>query len=240
MHIERPHQKAATPTNKMSPAVDKVLGTYELLETILAGTDIVSLFTLQRVRSTWRDVINRSDTLQKMMYLRPNGAALHLKRTATWVPFHVVESRVQTSPAYLLYQQGGSSTARDEGSPWSSCLPPLGHIKVIPILNDTNCFEFATTIAPSRVLEECEDWRRMVLTQPPIKACLLSEKSKHMGESCTIYNPTGITLGDIFHCRKKMEEAEQYYEDVAERHEWYASFILQAQRTPSLGTEPDT
>ncbi|KAK5732888.1 hypothetical protein LTR17_010161 [Elasticomyces elasticus] len=68
-----------------APATTRVLGTPELLEAILVGTDAKTLLLSQRVAAYWRDVIRGSISLQKKLFLRPASLeeALHLTKDET-------------------------------------------------------------------------------------------------------------------------------------------------------------
>ncbi len=54
-------------------ATTKVLETYELLETILAHLPPHDRLLVQAVSQQWQSLINRSATLQRLLYLHPTG-----------------------------------------------------------------------------------------------------------------------------------------------------------------------
>lgn len=50
-------------------AASKLAETYELVEQILLHVDIADVFVKQRVSATWRNVVQRSTSLKKKMWL---------------------------------------------------------------------------------------------------------------------------------------------------------------------------
>lgn len=70
----------------------------------------------------------------------------------------------------------------------------------------------------------------MYLTQPPITPCKLAPSSYVLKTDVAIYNPDGITLGQIADLTAKiLQQSEQYDEDgVKKWHQWYWSDIDEA------------
>ena len=65
-----------TSTSVMATAVSRVLSTYELLEQILLHLQLKDLFVIQRVDTTWRDLIHRSEPIRKKKFLTPSAPVL--------------------------------------------------------------------------------------------------------------------------------------------------------------------
>ncbi|KAK4902697.1 hypothetical protein LTR27_000636 [Elasticomyces elasticus] len=63
----------AAAMEQTAPAATRVLGIPELLEAILIGTDAKTLLLSQRVAPKWRDLIRRSQLLQKKLFLWPSS-----------------------------------------------------------------------------------------------------------------------------------------------------------------------
>lgn len=60
----------------MASPIDAALDTYELLERVLTNLPMKQLFVVQRVSLTWKAVIERSQPLQKKMFLLADGQPL--------------------------------------------------------------------------------------------------------------------------------------------------------------------
>lgn len=210
--------------------MDKVVGTYELLEAILHNCQVRQLYVLRSVNSTWLAVIERSENLQKKMFLLVDGDALSPVRI-TDLKAPEFEERLLLGPAF--HTQGIS----DAHTPWVDCKWMDGHkgavhdgLRLQGNVRGRHlqmCIKSSDDATPTDSLD-------ILLTQPPITAVVLWARYyfyKMSSEQCTIYNPKGLTVGDIFDVARTMAESGKA-RDPSQSFEWWVYFFH------SLGSKP--
>ena len=171
-------------TEIMASPATTVLATYELLENILLNLPIKDLFIIQRVDSTWRDLIQRSDPLQHKMFLRPAGDVLHpdakrLKYEAETI--HINPGLVNR----CFFCDGPNKPAKFPPGRFSCALFDKGDGNMVMHPSFSNAP--VTGYRPS--------WHDMYLTQPPIS--LILRYATPDSPELTFRKPEGFTFGDL-------------------------------------------
>lgn len=188
--------QSAPPKHDPTKAAAKAAGsTYELVEQILLSLPPKRLFVLQGVNSDWRDIIQRSQRLKKKMFLMPPASAVESPSDAVkFMPFLPIShgSRVTPSigcrPAISAFVGTGYHC-------WCHD-PELSSMRV-----DIN-LKFSTTE------EKNESWRKLPLTNPPIKqVCLFIVESawgNRGRHSKSVHRDDGLTLGDVYQAQEDL------------------------------------
>lgn len=191
----------------MDLPVSSVLETYELLERILLNVPMKQLFVVRRTSKAWSYLIERSQSLQKRMFLLADGEPLKPVRSGTAYRLEYQHSALLNPAVHLvcageIHIEDGQYTAQD--------IPFPGQISALRTADSRLfvIFELASrrenALPPGR-------WRDMLLTQPPLTAMrfhALRDKENINVHSvyCTIYRPLGITLYDAFDLQTKFSK----------------------------------
>ncbi|KXT13584.1 hypothetical protein AC579_8093 [Pseudocercospora musae] len=185
-------------------ARSKVLSTVELLEQILLGIRWNELFVLQRVSSTWRDVIQESVLVREKMYilaieapLQPTTSLHYYADSMKRITYR--SDKLDTNPATKFY---GSSDAGLQN--------PLALWAVRDLSNFIQ-FSIGVEGTPEGLPNETASWRQMLLTKPPLPAIsfdFLPDDEEHRNK-LTIYNRRGITFGDVYDWTWKLSKAHE-------------------------------
>lgn len=206
----------------------KVLGTYELLEGVLIHFPGRELFVLQSLNTSWRDLIQRSEKLQKKMFLRPIGDAISPRDFKCRIP--VYRCLFHLNPACEIF--------RDDSGPVRCAVWDTANEnkEALPAR-----FGFSTSIKfLIKDIDECfsihvkrsawpQTWRKVLLTQPPITTALLMHNSNPYKDVCTVYHPQGITLGDIHEAQENATGAEMEYlpaHEISDHNGWHTEAAL--------------
>lgn len=179
----------------MSSASARVLGTYELLEEILCNFSAIDLFVMQGVNTDWHGVIARSESLRKKMFLLADGPVMHPSSGVGQLD-PVYNSTAQPNP-FLRFR-------------WEHPLPAI-----LPVgLTDGSVSakgkgHMEVVITPT-AREKQQSWRDCLLTQPPI--AVTAVWTPYEDGPCFVYNPRGITLGDVCDVdERQIESAERHF-----------------------------
>ncbi len=187
----RPQQPPVMPST--SPACHAVLGTYELLERIIACVPPDSMQKLKRISKAWLRIFERSRTIQHAAVLRPVGTKIPSNSSlGPSVLYHSSAMKVHPlAPKVWKFEEGkfigfhfaslGSVSSTDFATS-----PPCTAIQ----LNMRFCVEHlstgqsvrrgvrSTVFNPSgTVLQDLEDVRNAVLTQMENRYNVLSVRS---------------------------------------------------------------
>ncbi|KAL4966089.1 uncharacterized protein BDV14DRAFT_171597 [Aspergillus stella-maris] len=164
-HINDNHQPPVTVIAKRpSSSIDKVLGTPELLEMILAQTDMRTLLvSAQRVCQTWKNIIDDSRYIQQCLFFEP------------------VKGKEPRPSKKCSYHNRDIQT--DDGKQTDSVLlnPLLKHAfaSIFPAKRTRNrkrAFRFrgipasssSSSSSRSPFAHKDASWRRMLVSQPPL------------------------------------------------------------------------
>lgn len=187
----------------MDSPIAGVLGTYELLEQILVNAPIRNLFVIQRVCRTWKGMIEQSHDIRKKMFLMGDGKSLNPSRPFEDDRSEYYSGNVRFNPTvghkYSLGENNGTTARNTE------------HCAVFGYCHHKTHVYVKINIKPCKDLDGVEpgwpiyytaytNWTKMYITQPPVTAVqyqnpTLGAPDDHV---CDIYNPDGITFGDLF------------------------------------------
>lgn len=190
-------------TPRMASPSSIVLGTYELLENILLNLPLNHLFVVRQVAISWKDLIKRSESLQKKMLLLPDGRAM-TPRDDDLYPIY--PTKVQMNPALHRHPRPGK-----EYYPWDD-IPPilspsLGGIKPSLIFDGKHYPGYDIRIWSGQ--DACSG-RDMLLTQPPITSLLYvpdDDRDDYNDGAHLIYRVEGFKLGDLMDLQKEFIQA---------------------------------
>lgn len=201
----------------MGSATAKVLSTYELLEAVLLNCQVRQLFVLQSVSPTWRSLVQRSEALRKKMFLLADGDAL---RPARFTRLHMPEydDPLRLSASFNVHDEDNQGKLHATWFDWDRQGTGSGaanmRLRLWKKTLDSDHLALSITAdspAPG------SSWKDVLLTQPPIKAALVWGNPAPWGsgkELCTIYSPTGVTLGDVFAVHAKLVQAAKVLDDT--------------------------
>lgn len=193
----------------MASAASQVLDTYELLERILFGLPMKKLFVVQRVSHKWRAVIQRSQDLRRKMFLIPEGAPQRPEVVEE-------EERCWEEPKYsnfmrpnpllnimcgsICHGQSYRHPPRDRDRSLDCYLTLSPHPK--NHTDESLCFIVNGSDRGTTTHDDLS-LRRAFVTQPPavvLGICNLEEMSECSVSGygpCVLYNPEGITIGNV-------------------------------------------
>lgn len=205
----------------MASSSSTVLGTYGLLEQVLIQLPLKDLFIVQRVATSWKDLIERSEAIRKKMFLMAEGPVLHPDAASTRLQYSdTMRLHPALQAACLLHTPGKRRHRIEVGTArlWKSYLAEM---------------EFSVNIELDlTAVSQIEE--KMLLTQPPIAA--ISHKLFCYYDSqrpFTILRPqTGITFGDMIEVastdmKEHVESCEMCRSDESEaHHQWKFSVSL--------------
>lgn len=197
----------------MASASASVLGTYELLENILLHLSLEDLFVVQRVATSWKDLLRRSKGLQKKMFLIPDSKAKIPGEDYPWYDYEewpVYETKVQLNPALQL-TPGGLTFWDIE---YERDLSRRSHIGSIWPIWDWNISEeryggFEISIKTCQTATRAED---VFLTQPPITTLLHTWCDDDEARMEVTYREEGIRLGHLMDEKKEIDEQYAAFE----------------------------
>ena len=238
------------PTPVAAPAV---LGTYELCELILLQVPMKDVYILQRVNTTWRDTIARSQDLRKKLLRISSETPLKpVANTSTQNLYRALNFGPAYEGQYLKFPSAATSITyalppfRDQSFGEGSCdhshhgerhfthhKSRLGvHIE----LRSDRRGKMALPIQIScRDINKNTSLRSMLLTQPPVIAVQLQQRYRLLPGAgtdwqpqVTLFNRSGITFGDMF------ESIDSKNEDDRKRGPYRLIFeqILNIDREP--------
>lgn len=214
----------------MDTAVQAVFDTFELLEMILLNLPLKEIFVHQRVSRAWLAVCSRSASLHRRMFLVADGMPLKPSRThqdldrdkmsptydTRYIRFNPAPTFNRTGDRYhrwACYGCFGESTPRSftryEMYHWET------HLSIdTDVLRFFNGEFFSSEIARGSHSTN-SSWRRMLITQPPITAITFGHfglpgyNIGNKGRVCTIWNPAGITFGELYDWWWKFADEEK-------------------------------
>ena len=206
-------------------AASAVFKTYELFELILLQLPMESVYVVQRVSTIWRDTIARSQDLQKNMFRmaasipRKPDASVYSQRgvavTGRWTPAHEIGPiyegpYLRFNPAismnFDLSDEAPRCSRRHYGNVSSTSRSFPIEIEVREWENDNqgDFLQFTFQEIDPDQFEHCKydtAMRSMFITQPPVTGIQLLTRAvrwfRHEARM-SLYNPDGITLGDVF------------------------------------------
>lgn len=192
-------------SKRTSPSAAKVFEAYELLEMLLLNLPLKDLYVVQRVCTTWRDLIHRSQGIKKIMFLMASGPP---------------PSRDEYFPDKYYGQAIYSGQLTLNPILHLSCGAHCGVLYRSAMTNGIP-FGFATLEVSDRFGEEVTirieaapklDYfaiRDMFLTQPPVRE--LSYAYNSFGGREIIRSDKGITLGDLMGAYKSGRNLRGHY-----------------------------
>lgn len=209
----------------MDSPTSGVLDTYELLENILLRVPMKQLFVVQRVSKTWKDIIERSQSLRKKMFLLADGEPLRPRTVLHVVDVLEFNPELRLNPA--LYTSCNANIhdeekdERDTIAPAEFCLfrdSRASHLTVYLDVCDLSG-SFCNPL-PSGL------WKSMLLSQPPMQALTYQAEPKRRDIpkteiECTLYRPSGITLGELYALNRRLHK--EYLDRTGEKFadSWY-------------------
>lgn len=187
----------------------------EMLELILLQLPETQLFVVQRVCSKWRDMIETSPPIRKKMFLAADGDVLDPTGNPHNSLYHYVAytAALRLNPMAELAREGDAHertySGRRRGAPFEISLwgqEPAGLLVEIG-LGDKALKEY---FKPSVRSLKDKSWKKLLFTQPPCKAISVhaSIDRRHLPwtpQFATLYNPTGVTLGDWYSFGQKVQ-----------------------------------
>lgn len=200
-------EDAVFPAATTTPATNRVLQTYELLEAILLKLPLKNLFVVQRVNTTWKELIGRSEGIRKKMFLLADGEAIRpTKNDGYWLHF---AGPIQLNPALRVLCDEDHHFHRNDGctcNPWSDdcvhsewphykCDMRLGcaHIEDDAPGSMPPSFKVRLMSVPD---ERALSARNMLLTQPPITEIGFRDFDNQPSRGPVCSNG-GVKLGDL-------------------------------------------
>lgn len=175
---------------EMASPSDRVFGTYELLEkTLVAVACPRSMFVIQRVCKAWQAIIRRSTTIQKLLFLLPDGRFAHptISLQDLWEnesnPEFLYEHKLEFNdfaPRHFKHIMSEEESVVENG------------VKVL--LGWACAFDLLES-------DEKASYRLSYLAQPPVTHgyLIVSEVEDRGGQELhmNLYNPRGLTFGDL-------------------------------------------
>ncbi|KAI5363575.1 hypothetical protein Slin15195_G092270 [Septoria linicola] len=184
--------------SSVSAASHRVLTTYELLEPILLNLTCQQALVAQRVARSWRSVVQRSQPLQEISFHHATEKPL---QPAAWQG-HSSMHRVDYGVHRIVYD-----TLRLELCPAAPIQQPSGSLG--PIITSWTARELGSVLQLSVGLggaiepvppDLTASWWNMHIASPPLPAISLDflPDVPEQAYSMTLYNPTGVRLGELF------------------------------------------
>lgn len=173
----------------MAYPINKVLHNYEMLEQVLSQLQIKDLFAVQRVNSMWRDLIARSMTIQKKMFLYADGAPVEPISEPHGVTDYDAALRLNKA---LKFRCGDCEVRKGSGK---GSGPGFVGVYAISIPRNVCSLAFSPFFNPGRKAEETSpSWHKMFLAQPPTTRYVAYHDS---GKAISVENPFGVTFADM-------------------------------------------
>ncbi|KAK7996456.1 hypothetical protein PG989_004496 [Apiospora arundinis] len=208
---------------------EQVLGTTELLQNVLLHLDLKTLLvSAQRVERRWRDLIIDSAPIQRALYFRGDPEPRHEEEEQR-MPSTAIHEEEDAAAAD---DDDVDSIGNDSGS-WADDrfeMNPLLQAKFDQFFCEAGPVEIGTGHRPrrqSRLLtsDRCKDlplagseaqreaflrpgasWRRMLVTQPPVRRLGFCESGRNMGDAKFRFSelrPTsndddGLRMGELY------------------------------------------
>lgn len=204
-------------------AANSVFQTYELLEKIMLHLPSIDIVVTQRVAMHWQSVVQRSQDIQERLYLRASSEPINpILEEDMESPKHATayKDTFKVNPMAGMRCLCGRSEVSENGSfahlglAHSSSSRSWGNQSVIRqhvVIAIQACQSFKgdhrDNIPFRQSYDAAPSWQRMLISQPPITAVRLGSRAI-VGPSnfiyddevpiCTIWNPKGLTFGDLF------------------------------------------
>lgn len=186
--------------SETSSPMSRVLGTYELLERILLHLPLKNLYVLQRVSTTWRDLIERSKPIQQKMFIAaaqepqcPTNKAVENEFSQ---PLYPTINDFRLNPLLHTYcaLHGNYSDTSDHR---------FGCVNLFPRCASQEGDKLGIFIY-SLLKDNLPAVQDMLVCQPPITTmqCLMNEPNPgfpynpHLAE-WTVYNPQGLRFRNL-------------------------------------------
>ena len=178
---------------------------YEMLESILLQLPIKDLYMAKSVAPSWHDLICYSKSVQKRMFLLPDGnpQSFTQEEPDSGGLGPIYTGRLRLNPALGLHCAQGRCEHRSEivfktpQKPGSFCLSISARGQ-----DDLILVNVALGASQSGKDDSCHG---LLITQPPITAAGVWLPSEDSGGNelypagvCTIYRSTGLTIGDLY------------------------------------------
>lgn len=227
-----------TSCDTLSPSADssaaaKRVQIPELLEMILLCLPRRDLLLAPRVCQHWREVIHGSPTIKRALFLSPNGFI-----TTFVDPLEPRNGRKFLSPNYFFSISDGPlkrnlEWGKIELNPMLTKLResyldahPKAEPKRLGLKPFTSHVDFHFRLGTEFIDPLKASWEEMLLTQPPKKTVELEGSLEYLVsrfDGCyetnfvrrmrpiytkTLYNPAGVTLGEVFVAAKLLVETE--------------------------------
>lgn len=224
----QPHRRSCADNIIMDSPVNGVFDTYELLERILLKLSTKAIFGVQRVAPAWKDLIGRSHSLQRRMFLMADREPLTPEVTSKTHLIHnayLYRLRINPMSKFLAPRD-----ARTEFEDFPS--DGIAHWRLGRMYRNherTERLRYEATWQASRAAQlyklppsaTCKD---MFLTQPPIRALSVCLSPSHL--TCTLFNQRGITFRDALQGFEKFKRNAEEHGHVSESDsEWFSFYF---------------
>ena len=206
----------------------KVFGTVELLETILASVSQKQLLLLQRVSRTWNETIGNSSVLQSKLYYLPTDCDINDRsksschrelREVHFNPMRTYKSIYdKEKPDYLhvVKYLPCSKYSRSTGTSWEltlNAINPLFLHLFEPVAFGCAYGEAFEFVSGARWFRADGSWKRMSLAKEQLKSVVVGIQEEDLDydrsrwqrllrqyyEGLLLTRETGLTIGDIYH-----------------------------------------
>lgn len=163
-----------------------------LLEQVLIDLPLKDLFVLQRVNTSWRDVISRSEPIQKKMFLLPDGPVVFGEDDQEVEPVLPEIPSLRLNPILAM--------RCCDRSPTSTCEADLGCAHVERTVSSRPKFQVSIISLPQDASTGVEN---MLLTQPPLGHVIPWTSQKDGFGDHSLKSSSGLTLGDLMEVRRR-------------------------------------
>ncbi|EON63482.1 hypothetical protein W97_02710 [Coniosporium apollinis CBS 100218] len=211
----------------MERAANTVLGTVELLEKILLHLDPKTVFVLQRVSVMWRNTINQSIHIKRMIFVVADGSVVRpvsmlsvsrlpavpvyapdvFTRNNWFVVFNASTKFLRSSGLLMEtrghFRGGGRIDIDAKGNPDGV---RFSQANAVTIARDKTNRLYGDLLGSGVFRCRNASWRRILLTQPPCTSVLMeievSPLARYTGQVASFKRDRtvrshGITLGDL-------------------------------------------